>query len=134
MAGELRKTALESDDIESELIDVPEWHAKGSDKPLVFEVRGMSSKERSKLLKSATRDGEVQMEQWFPDLIIATVFDPETGEQVFERADRAALNAKSGAVISAIADVSARLSGLGDTDVQAAKEELSGETLNPDST
>jgi hypothetical protein len=94
----------------------------------------MSGKERAKLLKGATTGGEVNMEKWFPDLLIATVHDPETGEKVFEPADRDALNAKSGSAIAAIADVAARLSGLGETDVQLAKEELSGETLNPDST
>jgi len=127
MAGELRKTILETDDIQSEVIDVPEWGIK-------VEVRGMSSKDRAKLLKSAARDGEVNMEAWFPDLLIATVFDPESGEQVFERADRDAINAKSGAAVSAIADVAARLSGLGDTDVQVAKEELSEKVLKPGST
>jgi len=127
MAGELRKTILETDDIESEIIDVPEWGLK-------VEVRGMSSKQRAKLLKSSTQDGTVNMMTWFPDLLIATVFDPESGEQVFERADRDAINAKSGAAVSAIADVAARLSGLGDDDVQAAKEGLSGDSLNPDST
>jgi len=127
MAGELRKTILEKDDIVVEVIDVPEWDTK-------VEVRGMSSKQRAKLLKSSAQGGEVNIETWFPDLLIATIFDPETGEQVFERADRDAINAKSGAAVSAIADVAARLSGLGETDVQAAKEELSGEILNPDST
>lgn len=127
MAGELRKTILEADDIAAENIEVEEWG-------ITIQVRGMSGKERAKLLKGATTGGEVNMEKWFPDLLIATVHDPETGEKVFEPADRDALNAKSGSAIAAIADVAARLSGLGETDVQLAKEELSGETLNPDST
>ena len=127
MAGELRKTILESDDIVAELLEVPEWGT-------TIEVRGMDGKERAKLLKGAASGGEVNMEKWFPDLLIATVHDPESGEKVFERADRDAINAKSGAAIAAIADVSARLSGLGETDMQLAKEELSEEILNPDST
>jgi len=126
MAGELRKTILEADDIIAEDVEVPEWDT-------TVEVRGMSGKERAKLLKGAAAGGEVNMEKWFPDLLIATVHDPETGEKVFEPADRDALNAKSGSAIAAIADVAARLSGLGENDVQLAKEELSGETLNPDS-
>lgn len=126
MAGELRKTILEADDIISEDVEVPEWDT-------TIQVRGMNGKERAKLLKGAAAGGEVNMEKWFPDLLIATVHDPETGEKVFEPADRDALNAKSGSAIATIADVAARLSGLGETDVQLAKEELSGETLNPDS-
>ena len=127
MASELRKTILEADDIGIELVEVPEWGT-------TIEVRGMDGTQRAKLLKGAAAGGEVDMEKWFPDLLIATVFDPENGEKVFERADRDALNAKSGAAIAAIADVSARLSGLGATDMQIAKEELSEEILNPDST
>ena len=127
MAGELRKTILETDDIEREVIEVPEWNTE-------IEVRGMSSKERAKLLRASTRNGEVDMVRWFPDLIIATSYDPETGEKIFEPADRDAVNEKSGAAISAISEVAARLSGLGEADVEIAKEELSGEILNPDST
>ena len=126
MAGELRKTILETDDIVSVL--VPEWGG------ITIEVRAMNGKERAKLLKGAAAGGEVNMEKWFPDLLIATVHDPTTGEKVFEPADRDAINAKSGAAIAAIADVSARLSGLGESDLQAAKEELSSETPKLDST
>ena len=126
MAGELRKTILEADDIATEIVEVPEWGTS-------IEVRGMDGKERAKLLKGAATGGEINMEKWFPDLLIATVYDPATGEKVFEPADRDAINHKSGAAIAAIADVSARLSGLGETDMQLAKEELSVEILNPDS-
>lgn len=127
MAGEpqktglLRKEILEKDDIIAEDLEVSEWG-------ITIEVRGMSSKERAKLLKASTIDGTVDMVRWFPDLIIATVYDPETGEKVFERADRDAVNAKSGAAIAAIAEVAARLSGLGETDVEIAKEELSAKS------
>ena len=127
MASELRQTILEADDIESEIVEVPEWGIK-------VEVRGMTSKERAKLLKVSAKGGEVDMVTWFPDLIIATIYDPETGEKVFEPADRDAINAKSGAAISAISDISARLSGLGESDVEIAKEELLNETQKPDST
>lgn len=118
MAGELKKSILEFDDIESEIVPVPQWDNKK------IEVRGMTSKERAKLLKASAATGDVDMEKWFPDLLIATLHDPETGEKIFERADRAAINAKSGAAVSLLADVAARLSGLGESDVAAAKEEL----------
>jgi len=117
MAGELRKTILEADDIESEIIDVPQWGIK-------VEIRGMSSKERAKLLKSTSVNGEVDFDRWFPDLIIATAHDPETGDKIFEPADREALNAKSGAAITKLAEAASRLSGLGEADVEAAKEDL----------
>lgn len=127
MASALRQTILNADDIVKEVVDVPEWGIK-------IEVRGMTAKERAKLLKSSATSGEVNMVTWFPDLIIATAYDPETGEKVFEPADRDAINAKSGAAVSALSDVAARLSGLGETDVQIAKEELSSGTQSLDST
>jgi hypothetical protein len=121
--GKLRQEILEYDDIVIEIVTVPEWGGKK------VEVRGMSSKERAKLLKASALGGEgIDMEKWYPDLLIATCFDPKTGEKVFDRADRAALNEKSGAAISGLADVAARLSGLGESDVAAAKEELQEES------
>ena len=54
MAGELRKTILEADDIIAEDVEVPEWDT-------TVEVRGMSGKERAKLLKGAAAGGEVNM-------------------------------------------------------------------------
>lgn len=128
MASELRKRALEADDIEAEVVDVPQWGIK-------LEVRGLTSKERAKLLRTSTKpDGSIDFDKWFPDLVIATAYDPETGEQVFEQADRDALNGKSGAAIQNLVEVASRLSGLGEQDVQAAKEELSSETQKLDST
>jgi hypothetical protein len=117
MAGELRKTIFEADDIESEIVEIPQWGVK-------IEVRGMTSKERAKLLKSTSVNGEVDFDRWFPDLIIATAHDPETGEKVFEAADRDMLNTKSGAAITRLAETASRLSGLGEADVDAAKEDL----------
>lgn len=116
MATQLRQTILEAKDIESEQVEVPEWG-------VTVEVRGMSAKERSKLLRASTgKDGNVDFQKWFPLLVIATTYDPDTGEQVFELADRDALNEKSGNAISLIAEVASRLSGLGDQNVEAAKE------------
>ena len=127
MASELRKTILESEDIQTEIVPVPEWNG------VKVEVRGMSARERSKLLKRATAGGgELDLERWFPELIIATVFDPETGDKVFEPADRDALNGKNGAAISRITDVASRLSGLSDNAVEEAKQDFC-ETPDSDS-
>ena len=126
-SNELRKAILEADDIETEVVDVPQWGVK-------VEVRGMTSKERAKLLRSTTVDGQVDFNRWFPDLLIATIHDPESGDRIFTQADRDALNQKSGAAISHLADVAARLSGLGDSDLTDAKEELSEGIPSHDST
>lgn len=115
MTSELRKTILNTDDIQKETVPIPEWGG------VVVEVRGMTSGDRFKLLQNTSVDGKVNFQRWFPDLVIASVFDPETGEQVFEPADRDALLAKSGKVIGNLAEVASRLSGLSDADVEAAK-------------
>lgn len=120
--GQLRKDILEYEDIVTEIVEVPEWGNKR------IEVRGMTSKERAKLLKASASTGEVDMEKWFPDLLIATLYDPKTGEKIFERADRSAINEKSGSAVSLLADVASRLSGLGESDVVVAKEELPTES------
>ena len=121
MASELRKVALESEDIGEELHEVKEWG-------ITVLVKGMTAKQRARLLKKSTVDGILNMEVWFPDLVIATTYDPKDGEKVFVPADRDALNEKSGAAIAGLADVAARLSGLGDKDVQESKEELQDES------
>lgn len=122
MASELRTRILKADDIGIEPLDVPEWDVK-------LEIRGMNGKARAKFMKAAvaTPDGTPNYEQFFADLIIASAFDPETGDQVFDPADRDVLNEKSGAAINRIADVAMRLSGLTTGAVEQAEADL-GET------
>lgn len=115
MASELRNTILNADDLEKEIVDVPEWGVK-------IEVRSMTAKERSRILQAAMRDGStVNLERWFPDICIAACFDPDTGEKVFEPADRDALNSKNGAAINRVVEVAQRLAGMGETAVEDAK-------------
>jgi hypothetical protein len=116
MATELRKSIFEADDIGREVVDVPEWEVK-------VEVRGMNGKARATFLRRATNpaDGTLEYEKFYPELLIATIHDPESGEKVFESADRDAINEKSGAALERLALVAQRLSGLGAADVEAAK-------------
>jgi hypothetical protein len=114
MTSELRKTILNVNDVQTETVPVPEWD-------VTVEVRGMVAADRFRLLQTSSIDGKVNFQRWFPDLVIACVYDPETGEKVFEAADRDALLAKSGKVVGSLAEVASRLSGLSDADVEAAK-------------
>lgn len=119
MASELRKTILEANDLESEIVSVPEWGG------VKIEIRSLNGKERAKLLSRASRpDNSVDLERWFPDLVIATAHDPETGEKVFEQADRDALNNKNGAVVSRLATIAQRLAGMMESDVEEAKRDF----------
>lgn len=127
MASELRKLVWEADDIPEEVVDVPEWNIK-------VLVRGMNGRGRANFLRRSTNeDGQVSFENFYPELIIATAFDPESEEQIFESADRDQLNTKSGVALNRLAEVAQRLSGLGSADLEEAKKE-SAETVSSAST
>ena len=110
----LRERILSAQDIQSERVHVPEWDVE-------VEVRSMTGAQRARVLQGATVDGEVDLERLYPILLIETVYDPETGEPVFEAADRDALNAKNSGALERIAKVAMRLSG-----IDAGAEERAG--------
>lgn len=116
MASELKSHILNFDDLQTEIMEVPEWG------DVKIEIRGMTGKARANFMRRASspQGGEVDFEKFYGELVIATVFDPESGEQVFEFADRDNINQKSGAAIERIAQVAQRLSGLGSADVEDA--------------
>ena len=127
MASELRAKALEADDIEEEIVPVDQWDIK-------LLVKGMSGGDRAKFLKRSSRAGEVDLERFYPELVIATCFDPDApDERVFDPADRDALSAKSGAALELIAAVALRLSGMGQAAITDAAASL-GEAPSEGST
>ena len=128
MASELKKSILEYDDIPEEEVEIEEW---GGVKLL---IKGMTGKSRANFLKRASDgDGNIAYDRFYPELLIATAYDPDTEEAVFEGADRSAINEKSGAALEKVAKVSQRLSGLGGDDVEESKKD-SSETEKNDST
>jgi len=101
----IRDQILAKQDIPSEVVDVPEWGVK-------VEVRGMTGAERTRIMDKATQNaGDVNLQFVYPEIVIATAFDPESGEQVFKPGDRDALLAKSATALDRIAAVGMRLSG-----------------------
>ncbi len=125
MASELKKSIFDYEDIPQEIIEVEEW---GNIKLL---IKGMTGKSRANFLKRASdNDGNIAFDRFYPELLIATVYDPDTDEAIFEGADRAAINQKSGAALESVARVSQRLSGLGSEDVEDSKKESSGTAKN----
>lgn len=101
----IRDQILAKQDIPSEMVDVPEWGVK-------VEVRGMTGAERTRIMDKATQNaGDVNLQFVYPEIVIATAFDPESGEQVFKPSDRDALLAKSATALDRIAAVGMRLSG-----------------------
>ncbi len=101
----IRDQILAKQDIPSETVEVPEWGVK-------IEVRGMTGAERTRIMDKATQTaGDVNLQFVYPEIVIATAFDPESGEQVFKPNDRDALLAKSATALDRIAAVGMRLSG-----------------------
>lgn len=117
----LKQQIFEADDIDAELVEVPEWG-------VVLELRTPSGAERAQLMKRFSRtdaDGtkvEIDWEGMYPSLIIMTAYDPDTGERVFEWGDLDRLNTKSGALLERVAKVSMKLAGMDKEAVEAGKD------------
>ncbi len=89
----LRDTILTADDLGESIEDVPEWGVK-------ILLRGMTAKQRMRYVENSKgRDREYM----YSDILIVTAYDPETGEPVFDPADREALAEKSGLVCERLA-------------------------------
>ena len=102
----LRDRILAAEDIGKETLTVDQW---GVD----LEVRTMSAGQRSQMLQKCTLDdGTVDLDLLYPMLVIATVFDPETGEQVFTPEDMAGLQEKSANSIELVAQKAMEMSGM----------------------
>lgn len=112
----LRSKILNSNDIKSEIIRVEEWESD-------LEIKSLTGKKRAKIISEAMDNkGRMDFEKLYPDLVIASTYDPETHEPIFEMADRDLLNEKSGGALEKIAQVVLRLSGLDKESVQIAEK------------
>lgn len=110
----LRDKILAADDIASEMVEVPEWDA-------IIEVRGMNGADRSRILEAAasSEDGKIGVGSMYVETVIASAYDPDSGERIFSDRDRDALMSKSASAIDRIATVGMRLSAM---DGKAADE------------
>lgn len=119
----LRDKILASDDIASELVEIPEWD-------VILEVRGMTGGDRSKILENAaTNEGNISVGTVYVDTVIASTYDPDTGERVFAESDKPALMEKSAAAIDRLATVGMRLSAMDQNGVDDAKKGFPEETV-----
>lgn len=115
---DLRKKILVSHDIKNEKVHVPEWD-------VTIEVRTMNGKQRAQVVKAAVDEkGNINADSIYPELLIATCFDPNTSKPIFTDKDKDALNAKSGAVLERIGQIAMGLSGLTKEAVEDAEKNL----------
>ncbi len=123
-AEQIRKAALNAS-VPEEQVHVDEW-----DSDVV--VRGMTAGAAVDFYAEATKQekGETVIDRnaWGPGLLIACVFDAD-GKRVFERADKEAIAAMPSSVVTELAGVAARLSGLGGPEDDKAVVEDFGEDL-----
>lgn len=109
----MRDRIKQSSDITSETVDVPQWDVK-------LEVRSMKGGERARMLMAVNTGEKMDFEKFYPEIIIATCYDPDTGERVFEPGDTEWLNDKSSAALEKLARVGMKLSGMGEDAVDEA--------------
>ncbi len=103
----IRDQIMKAKDISGELMEIKEWGVK-------VEVRTMTARQRARVMENAIDPvtGKSSISVIYPEIAIACVFDPESGEPVFTIDDKDALLEKSGAVLEKIASKAMVLSGL----------------------
>lgn len=92
-------------------IEVPEWDGK-------VTVRAMSAREREQFITNR-EPGFL-----YADAVIACTLDPDTGEHVFDVADRDQLAASPAGPLERVFGEIAELSALGEKAVDEAKDRL----------
>ena len=109
-----------TDDIDSESIYIKQWD-------VTLLVKSLTAKARASMIDAAmsSSNGQFNVQQILPDLVIQCTYDPETGERVFLYSDREAVMAKAAPAIEEIATVAMRLSGMTDEAVEAAGKDSS---------
>ena len=115
----LRDKILATDDIRKKIVNVPEW---GID----VEVRGMTGAGRTTILENAVdpATGQVDLRIMYPAIVIASCFDPETGEQIFTPEDKDLLLAKSATALDRLAQEGMQVGGLTNDEVEQAGKQF----------
>lgn len=110
----LRDRILAAEDIPSEDVEVPEWD-------LTVQVRGLSGVDRDAYEANmrgvkqagAGAEADVRLANFRAKLLVKTLFDPATGERIFDGArDAQALGGKSAKALERLFDITLRLSGM----------------------
>lgn len=115
-----REQILAINDIQTEVVNVPEWGGE-------VRVRGLTALERDRLmaeffdLEGGGRMKPEKAAEYRVKLAVLCVVD-ESGERIFNDKDTELLGKKNPKAIERIADVVARLSGLSEEEVEALEK------------
>lgn len=112
----LRDTILAASDIEKKVITVKQWGG------VKIELRGISGEERNKVYGETRKGEEIDFDELQYALIIASAYDPESGEKIFKPEDAAVLKTKSWTVINRLSGIIMKLSGIGAGDSEDAEK------------
>jgi hypothetical protein len=115
----LRDRIIAVDDLQREIVKIEQWG-------LDVEIRGMSGAARAAIVQDAAdNNGNINFAKMMPEVVIGCVFDPLTGEQVFDSEDTESIMSKNGAALEKINTVAMRLSGFGADAIDAAGKDSS---------
>ncbi len=102
----LKDLILSADDLGHELVFVPEWNVK-------IEMRGLSGKQRADMKHKITDDkGLIDDSRLYREIAINCIYDPETGQKVFDEKDGESIIVKSGNVLERLSRIALTLSGM----------------------
>lgn len=102
----LRDRIKECDDVFKEVIHVDEWDCD-------VEIRSFSGLMRSNLIDDATKpDGTLDNDTLNKGVIINCVYDPESGEKLFDQSDVGWLMKKSAGALEGIIGAAMRVNKL----------------------
>ncbi len=120
---DLRSLVLAADDIVTEPVEVPEWK-------VTLHVRTMTGSARADMLNAASdpETGQMDFKSMYPNIIVATVVNPDTGVPIFTPADVDLLNQKSGKALERVAQAGMKISGMGEEAEKALGNDSSAES------
>ncbi len=113
----LREQILNCNDFKWVDVVVPEW--ENVTIRIITMDGGQRSDFEARLYNDETK--KLDSKRFMENLIIATARDPLTGASLFEPEDAILLSAKSSAVLSRLAEIAAKLNGVGDQADEAKK-------------
>jgi hypothetical protein len=117
IVSSLRDRILSADDIGRKIVHVEEWEVD-------VEVRTMTAGKRAEMMRAAVgSDGNIDPTMLWPMVIIATAYDPETGDALFTSTDMEVLKNKSAGAIEFLGGEAMAMSGMGGGDIDEAGKE-----------
>ena len=113
----IRNKIIQAVDYDSELYEVPEWG-------VTIKLRSMMAGERNRIsIKHMNEKGDITDYAGLAmEVLVASMFEPETDQPIFTFDDIEELNKKSGKVIDGLVMAAMKLNGFGQDAVKEAEK------------